>query len=311
MKIKQFLPIIGIAIFIYLLIKLKVSDVLVEISNVKINFLLIALIFLILSLLLQTFKWFIIARKQNVKVSFSEAIKIQLISSFYGFITPARLGQVMRANYLKKYSKNNLGKGVGNFVLEKILDLCSLIFLVIIASFFFKEIVSIGYLFPAILFGLFVVMLFIVMNEKYSKKIFGVFEKIAGKFIPKKLKDRAKESFYSFHEDKPKRRYLLLFFLINLISWIFLYAVSFFIGRAVGIEVSFFYFMAILPVTTLISQIPITISGLGTREITMIGLFGLLGVDATKVFSMSIIGLFLGDVIPAIIGFFLSLKKEK
>ena len=263
------------------------------------------------SLILQTYKWFIIAKKQGVTASFLEAIKIQLISSFYGFITPARLGQVMRAGYLKKYSKNSLGKGVGNFILEKIFDLCSLILLVIIASFFFKEIVSIGYLIPLILLAGFILMLVIVMSKRYSRMIFGIIEKIFGRFIPKKIKESVRENFYSFHQDKPKKRYLILFFIVNFMSWILLYTVSFFVGLSLGIEIPFTYFMAILPVTTLISQIPITISGLGTREITMIGLFGLLGVSATKVFSMSIIALLLGDIIPGVFGFVLSLFYQK
>lgn len=88
----------------------------------------------------------------------------------------------------------------------------------------------------------------------------------------------------------------------------------FFSGLSIGINVPFFYYLAILPIATLVAQIPITINGLGTREVTIIGLFGILGIEATKVFSMSIIGLFIGSIIPAMIGFILSLidqKKEK
>ena len=128
MKIKKYLPIIGIAIFLYILLKLNISDVLKEISNANINFLLIAIFFVFISFIIQTLKWFAIAKVQMINIPFIEAFKIDLISNFYGFITPSRIGGVIRAEYLRKYNNNNLGKGVSNFVLDKVLDLCSLIF---------------------------------------------------------------------------------------------------------------------------------------------------------------------------------------
>ncbi len=307
-KIKKFLPIIGIAIFIYLLIKLNIFSVFNEISNARIDFLMIALVFVFVSILTETSKWFIIARYQKIKVPFLEAVKINLISSFYGFVTPSKVGSVMRSEYLKKYQKSSLGKGLSNFVLDKVLDLCSLCLLVAFFSFIFREIFSANIFYYAIvLFFVGIIGFLIFTNEGLSKKILKVIYK---KLIPAKLKEKAKDGFYSFYEDMPKKRYFPLFFLINVANWIVIFSISFFVGRAIGIEVPFFYFLAILPVGTLIAQIPITISGLGVREITLIGLFGLFGVEATKVFSMSIISLFLAGIIPAIIAILFVIKKK-
>lgn len=213
MKLKKLLPFIGIAIFIYLLFKLNLSNVFNEISNVKINFLLIAVIFAFIGILTETLKWFVVARYQKIKIPFLESVKINLISSFYGFITPAKIGNVIRANYLKKYSNNNLGKGIGNFVLDKILDLLSLVLLAGIFLFIFQEIIPeyLPWLLMAIL--ILITSFLIIMNEKVGKLIFGGMVKIIGWMIPKKWKDRAKESFYSFHEDKPKKDILFCSFL--------------------------------------------------------------------------------------------------
>ena len=125
----------------------------------------------------------------------------------------------------------------------------------------------------------------------------------------KKIKVKVRRGFYSFYQDMPKKRYFPLFFLLNIVNWIVLYAMTFFIGVSLGIIISFIYFLAILPIATLISHVPVTIGGLGTREAAMIYLFNLFGVEATKIFSMSIISLFMG-LIPSIIGIFLILKKR-
>ncbi len=312
MKIKKYLPILGIFIFAYLLIKLDISKVFNEIAKVNINFLVIAIALSFFLIVMQTLKWFIIARQQKINVPFLEAVKINLIGFFYGFITPAKVGNIIRANYLKKYSDNKIGKGVGNFILDKVLDLCSLVFLMIMASFFFRNIISIKWILPVILFALLIIILIILMNERLSRKLFVGMGKVIGRLIPEKFKEKIRDGFHSFYNDKPKNKYVLVFFLVNLFTWIILYLAMYFIGLSLEINVPFIYFLIIPPVATLVAQIPITIGGIGTRELTMIGLFGLLGIEATKVFSMSLISLFLGDIIPGIIGFLFSvIKKDK
>lgn len=309
MKIKKYLPIIGILIFLLILLKLDLSEIIKEISRANINFLLIALFLVIASLITQTLKWFSIAKVQMTNVSFVEAFKINLISLFYGFITPSRVGCVVRAEYLKKYNNNKIGKGVNNFVLDKILDLCSLVFLVAVFSFAFKEIFSKSYIYYAVsIFLLLVIILLIFRSKERSGFLLRFFYK---RFVPEKFKKKAKEEFYSFYDDMPKKRYFALFFILNLLNWVILYLSAYFIGLSLGINVSIFYFMAIFPIATFVGQLPITISGLGTREATLISLFGLIGVGATKVFSMSIISLLISGIIPSIIGIFLILKNKR
>jgi hypothetical protein len=109
----------------------------------------------------------------------------------------------------------------------------------------------------------------------------------------------------------PEKRYFVLFFFFSIINWIVLYSILYFIGLAIGINISFFYFLLFMPIVTIIGQIPITINGLGTKEAAMISLFGLLGVSATKIFSMSLINLVLNGIIPAIIGMLLTLKYRR
>ncbi|MBT3404855.1 flippase-like domain-containing protein [archaeon] len=307
MKVKKILPLIGIGIFLYILFRLDFRRILSELKNIRIEFLIVALIFLSLSVLSQTFKWFIIARTQKIKVRFPEALKANLIGEFYGFITPSKVGSLTRMAYIKKCEGYNHGKGASNYVLEKILDVCSLIFLAVIFSFVFQKVLPQTFVYySVVLFFILFSLLIFFRDKERTKKIFrGIYHK----FIPKKIKQKVKNGFNSFYEDMPQKRFFLIFFIINLINWIILYLFSFFIGLSLSINVPFFYFLAILPIATLVGLIPITISGLGTREATLISLFGLFGISATKVFSMSILSL-IGGTIPAIIGIFLIFRSR-
>lgn len=300
---KKFLPLIGILLFFYILVKINLINVLEEIKKVNIYFLLITLVLLIIMLVVQTFKWHIIAVFQDIKVPFKESFKINLMSNFYGLITPSKLGSVIRAEYLKEYTKNkNIGKGLFNFTIDKVLDITSVIFMAILFSFVFKDKISLPLSFFTGLFLLFLLLTLFFIKKERSKIVLRFFYK---KFINEKIKNKTKTTFNSFYEHIPKKRYFILFFLLNVISWLFIYLIYYFIGLSLGIKINFLYYMAILPLGTLVSLIPISIGGLGTREAALISLFALFNVSSAKVFSMSVIDYFIVGLIPSIITLFL------
>lgn len=307
MKFKKYLSIIGILIFIYILFKLDIGLIFSEIKNAKIIFLIVAMFFVFVSLITSTLKWFIISKIQKTNVSFKEAFKINLIGIFYGFITPSKIGGIVRADYLKKYNKN-YGKGISNFIIDKIMDICSLIFLSVVFFFMIANLISINYFYYFIILFLFMIgFLFMFHDKKRTRFALRLFYQ---KIVPVKLKDKLREGFNSFYENMPKKRYFALFFLFNVVNWITLYTITFFIGISLGINISFLYYLSILPITTLIAQIPISPGGMGVREASMIGMFGLVGVEATKVFSMAILALFLSSIIPSITAIFLMLREK-
>jgi hypothetical protein len=309
MKLRKLLPILGIGIFILIFLKLDINKIFNEIIKVNLFYIFLAFVLTLFSLLLQTFKWYIIARFQKIELPFLDAFELNLISLFYGFLTPARVGGVVRAEYMKDYKNGGVGKGLSNYSLDKILDLASIFFLVVVFSFSFGNIINKWFFYYSlILLVLLIVSLVLFLDKERSRNILGVFYR---RILPQRLKESAKKGFYSFYKDIPKKRYFILFFIINLLAWVSLYLVSYVIGIALGIEISFIYYLVILPIGTLVSLIPISISGLGTREAVMISLFGLLNVAGTKVFSMSLLNIFIAGVIPSIIGSFLIFKYRE
>jgi uncharacterized protein (TIRG00374 family) len=230
------------------------------------------------------------------------------MSGFYGAITPSRIGTITRARFLKDYSST--GKGVSNFILDKILDLGSLLFMAIFSSYLLKDLLGISTIiyFSIILFGMFILTIIFLKKER-AKFLLRFFYR---KFIPEKSKEKAKATFDSFYEDIPKKRFLIWAFLLNMLNWSFLYFSTYIIGISVGINLPFYYYLGFLSVGTLVAQIPISINGLGTREAVLISLFGLFDISAAKIFSMSLVSLFFNTIIPAIFAMlFLYLENKK
>jgi glycosyltransferase 2 family protein len=308
MKIKKILPIIGIVILAYIVYKANPAKVAEEISKANLSFFLIAVGLTALSLIMQTIKWSVIAVYQGINIKFTEAFKINLIGFFYGFVTPAKIGNIVRADYLKKYTGGDLSPGIANFVLDKIFDLLSLIGLVVFFSFSFKSIIPINYFYvSALLFAVFIAGIFIFKDRERSRKILRVFYI---HLVPNRLKERWKKRFYSFYNNFPSKRYFVLFLLVNGVNWIVIYLSMYFMGLSLGINLPFMTFLAICPIATLIGYLPITINGLGTREAVLVSLMGLFGVDSVKVVSMSLLNIIIGGIIPSIIAIFLIPKMN-
>ena len=300
-KIKKFFPFIGIALFAYLLIKLDINEIFKQLLGASKIYLIAALIFVLFYLFFQTLQWHVLAKKQKIPILFRESLKINLISNFYGLITPSKLGAIIRAEYLKKYS--NAGKGISNFVIDKVLSLISLCFIALLFGFIvLKEkldwVNGLTLIYGILLFFLVIGMFLFFYNKEKSKSVLKV---VYRKLVPKRMKEKAKGTFNAFYEDLPKKGSLFGIFLLHLVSWLVGYIMVYFVALSLGINIKFIYFIGVYPLASLVAQIPITISGLGTREAALIALFGLFGIGAVKVFSMSIIALFIMGVFPALL----------
>ncbi|MGV8151958.1 MAG: lysylphosphatidylglycerol synthase transmembrane domain-containing protein [Candidatus Nanoarchaeia archaeon] len=307
MKATKYFAVIGIAIFVYIIYRLKIGNIYSEIKNADVFFILLSLVVLFFGMIMQTAKWHVIAKKQKINVSFKEAIRINFISNFYGFVTPSKLGGVVRAGYLKKDGES-IGKGMSNFIIDRILDIASLFFIGIVAIAILGNkfnILPMGYLIG--IFFAIAILIYVFVDKERTKKILRVFYI---KFFPKNIKEKTKATFESFYEDMPKKRHFPLFFIINVSCWIIFYLITYIIGVSLGINVEFLYFIAILPIVSVVSLLPITINGFGTREAALISLFSIFNIEAAKVFSMSILSLVISGLVPAMIGLAIIIKEK-
>src|SRR5690606_6019299 len=81
------------------------------------------------------------------------------------------------------------------------------------------------------------------------------------------------------------------------------------LARAVGIELSPMVFALIVPVALLILAVPLTINGLGLREVTFIGLLSLWGISAQQSTAFAWLDLGFGLTIATAGGLFFLLRR--
>ena len=308
MKKRHYLPFIGLFILLYLIIRVGINNILESLFKIKLGYLPLIFLFLILITIISGYKILLILRKQNINLSLGYLIKITLISYFYGTITPAKIGYLAKIFYLKKKTGKKLSEVSSSVIVDRVLDTFSLLLFATIGSF-----LIIGHYsnLDIILIILLVVLSFLFwffMNKERSKIVLKIIYLF---LIPKKYHSDLKETFNNFYDNIPKIKHIILPFILTMIGWILNYTIIYLIAQSLEVKINYFSFIFIYALITIISLIPITIAGLGTREAGAMLILGLFGVEASKTIIISLLGFLFTDVLLSIIGFYFSLKEGK
>jgi uncharacterized protein (TIRG00374 family) len=306
---KKFLPLIGIAIFVYIVYNLDIEKIIVVFLSINPIFIICSLTLTIPRLIIRNTAWQIIQKEQKITISFFQSLKIFLIGYFYGSITPGYIGQLMRVPYMKEKTGAPYGKLFVNSLMETIIHTLSLYGMMLIGA-----LLVMGVL-PELLYisGIWVVLLAIILfyfvKRERGEKLFHL---LIQYLIPKKLKTNLYRFVDTFYTDFPEIKKLLLPLILGIFTWIIIFSQEYIIVLALGIDIPYLYFLLLFPIANVVGFIPITFAGLGTRELAAIFLFStLFGVVEEEVFVFTLLGFVITDIFTGFIGFILSLTETK
>ncbi len=306
---KKFLPLIGIAIFVYIVYNLDIEKIIVVFLSINPIFIICSLTLTIPRLIIRNTAWQIIQKEQKITISFFQSLKIFLIGYFYGSITPGYIGQIMRVPYMKEKTGAPYGKLFVNSLMETIIHTLSLYGMMLIGS-----LLVMGVL-PELLYisGTWVVLLAIILfyfvKRERGEKLFRL---LIQYLIPKELKTNLYRFVDTFYTDFPEIKKLLLPLILGIFTWIIIFSQEYIIVLALGIDIPYLYFLLLFPIANVVGFIPITFAGLGTRELAAIFLFStLFGVVEEEVFVFTLLGFVITDIFTGFIGFILSLTEAK
>jgi len=308
MKISNILPIIGIILFIYIIYDIGIGKISNTFLEIPIHYFILALILFIPKIIIYSYKWKYISKKQKMDFEIFYLIKLSLVGLFYACITPGAIGWHVRIYYLKEKSKATLGKCITNSMLDSSTGYLSGLLLALIGSIFFIE--NIPSLSPVLLlFFIFYTSVFVLLMKK--ERGGRIFNLIIRPLIPLKYKDIVDESVDSLYEDLPRIRDMSFPFILEIFIWIIGAIQVYIIALAFSINVTFILFVFISIISVVVAtSIPISIGGLGVREGTFVVLLGIYGVSSETAFVISLSGFFVKFLIPGIFGWFVSLKKD-
>lgn len=282
-----------VILIVVLLLKINVSEIVGVFKSINYFFMIPVLILVPVLYVIRSMRWKILLDSVEIKISLKHALDLILIGSFYGLITPGKIGEFGRIFYLDE--KKTIS--VATVMMEKTMDIAVLIVLSLITVFIFFRGISI-LLILIIGCGLLGVCgLYLISHESFLIKIGGVFHF-----------DTASIKQYLDFSKKMIRNYSLMKYSIALT--ILYYFIAYIIGALIAIASGFKFLTVIsLPIIVLIGNIPLTISGIGIRESIGSMMFVFLGQSAADGFVYALFIFILITVIPGVYGYILTMKR--
>ncbi len=311
-RYSKYFGLFGVILFIYILWRVGIYSIVSEIYSADVLFIFFSLPMLIITILLKSLRWKMILKTIDINLSWKECTIIWLKGFFWGIITPGRIGDFSRCIFLKDIKGTSLGESALTVVIDRIFDILVLFGLNILGVLtllylFDVEILSIKFLISFSI--IFIFFLYVLTNREIVKRISAPFVDL---LVPQKFKKETKYNFNQFYEGVEllaRRKYHLLGpLLVSIFSWLAISVGSYSLALSLSLDISYWHLLIFTSIGSTISLVPISISGLGTREVTLIFLFSIVNITSQQAVSFSLM-FFAWTFFPALAGSILYLLK--
>lgn len=280
--------IVSITLVAFFLTQIDYESLILTMQKVNLFYYFIACLVFIIGYVISAVRWQILLKAYNINASIYKLFLIYFGTSFYNFFSPSTIGgDIARIYHSSKIDKNRTNI-ISSIVMDRFTGLIALFSITFILSlfnlqFFNNEILLLNFLILICLF----ITIFMIFNANAFGIFFSFFSIFKGFTI---IENKLREIHSSIISYKKHRKIvfgaILYSYVFHLVSSFTLYFLILSIGIKIPISFIIFSFFFIQLVTLL----PISISGIGVREVAYLFLFSKVGVSTSEIAVLLIAG---------------------
>jgi glycosyltransferase 2 family protein len=295
-----------VAIFAALLWYVGIDSLYRTLLTIKIEYLLLAFLMYAGINVLFTIRLQRVLAKDGIKTTFRKTIFAQYAGMLTSDVTPGRSGYMLTPVYLRDQnvpSSKSLSSILGIQTIEFLIKVAGgvgavLLLVNTVPMATWNELfpgsilgINIGIIVAAFGIALMLTGALVLAAFTWSKRAISIFDRIANwRFLKRftgKLLGKLEEYKESSHSTKKAIPEILGF---TMLCWILKGFEWWFLGYALGLtNIPWIAFFLIHPLVTALAFVPITPAGMGVQEFGIIGILGLLGVDAVTAGAFAIV----------------------
>lgn len=267
---------------VYVLFNVPLEDIREAVVDVQWSWLILAFVMIAVSLVLRAYRWLLLLRGLNASISFGRLVELYFVGNFFNAFLPSGFGgDAVRIMEVAQDVPSNIA--AGTVIVDRLTGLLMLFVMALLALPFRPSD------FPQNLFLIITAVSIIGLIGGFIL-LEGTLIRRFGGWLPAKLSPVG---------DGPIARLLQAvqgcgkqaifgalavstLFNLLLISW------WYFIGLSIGLEVSYFYYILVVPILSVALLVP-SVSGLGVREGLAPSLFAGAGVEFGTAVALSLL----------------------
>ncbi len=260
---------IGVAFLGYILNRIGLTELIHALSSMDLFYFLFAILTFLILLAIGAFNLYILFRGIRFKLPFIKLLKYSLLSWSIGMFVPGKLGEFSLAYFLKK-RRLGFGKSIAVMVCDKVITLFTLAILSVLGFFLFLSAEQALYL-SEVFILLFLGYIFLIVSN------FG--RSLLKSLIPKKFLDNL-QNFSStlFFLWRHNKEIIFLNIILTFIKWSLSGFFYYLLFLSFGIKLDFIIVYLFTAMITVISLVPVSFSGLGVRESSIVFLYNLFNI---------------------------------
>jgi len=273
---------------LYFIVKdVEFSDIFNAIKSSDFLTLIIAFSLHGVGLTISALRWQGLLKSQQIDSKISYLIKSYLVATFFNHFMPSTVGGDSVRAYDSWKLGDNKAKAVAVVVVDRFMGLLTLLLFVILSTFFANEILnhipSLWFWISMLSIGAILIIAFLLIPplglfsalKENGNKVIGKIGSILYKFG---------DACSKFKNDKSvllKGMTWSILLQANVVLYYYLISVS------LGINVPFFVFFLIIPLTIFIMMLPISMNGIGLRENALFFFFSFYGVIKSEAIAFA------------------------
>ena len=276
---------LSIALLVALLWVVDIGKVAGILVGVSLPLLLLILVLQTLDRLLMAFKWWQLLEAADLGIRLSTAVRSYYISSFAGLFLPMTIGaDVVRTMTLR--NQGAVPAVVATIVLERGIGAVAHAMLCVVSAFLLLQMgLDVGV--PVETLWLMAVALLAVSSLGLPVS-FLVAQRVANRLQSRRgLVGKMAALAASYAAARYQPRVVWTFLVLTVIEGFFPIVVHFLAASALGIQIPFRMFVAIIPIVFLVGRLPISLGGIGVVEGTFVLFASLMGIEVDAALAIA------------------------
>lgn len=293
--------ILSILLLSLLLWRVRLGEMGEVIKNARPPYLVLAFMCNLGVVLLSAHRWRVLLYAQRILLGFKRVVTIYFVGFFFNNFLPAGVGLDLTRAFYAARDSGKKAESLASVIVERVLGFLGLLLFALFALGSFLKDPEGARFFLIVLggTGLLLILAYLFLKRELARRFRPLFGRIG--FL--NLGERVKKLYNSIYLYKDKRGASLGAVLYSVILQGLLVLDNYFVGSALGLDISPVYYFAYIPIICIISMVPISINGLGVREGSYVLFFGRAGVANSQSLSLSLIFFFIGVACSLIGGF--------
>jgi uncharacterized protein (TIRG00374 family) len=274
-------------LFLYIFSKIDFHQFRATLHNARLDILLAGFVILWIGHYICIYRWRMLMRPLMPVLSQRHLFGIYCIGLFFNLFFPTVVGgDVVKMYYAGKPSKSYAQSFAATF-LDRDAGMLAMMIIACIAILLHP--ISVPRIPVSLIiwgvFALFVAGNIAIFTPRFHRMLTGVLQRLHLSKIATKI-DLISNAFQIMGKHPGV---LFASLLISFINQLLVIAVSWIMALGLRMNVSFSYFLILIPVITLISMIPISLNGMGLREYSFLSLLGAIGVAPASCIALGVV----------------------